>query len=81
MKGIVKSMNPHRGFAAVELDTGYSVLEIFEVSTSLELGDVISGPLESLGGETVKNVSKNETYDVFIQDCHCSKEIAMQLMK
>lgn len=81
MKGIVKIINLNRGMAAVETDGGLSVFEILEVTCSIELGDEISGKLESLGRETLINTTKNESMDVSIEDMHCSKERAIQLMR
>lgn len=81
MIGVVKLFNQHRGMAAVELDGGFSVFEILEDSYSLELGDIISGPLESSGGETVQNITKGETMNVSVEDFHCDRNRAIQLLQ
>lgn len=81
MKGIVTLLNPTRGLAAVETDSGFTVFEILEVSCSIELGDEVCGDLESQGGEILNNITKTETMDVFIEGVMCSKENAISLMR
>jgi hypothetical protein len=34
----------------------------------VDLGDILSGNLEDLGGETLFNITQNEEIEVFIQD-------------
>ena len=48
---------------------------------SPNLGDVISGNLEQLGGEEVSNLTQGEKWDVFIQDILGSKESAWDIMR
>lgn len=81
MKGIVKGLNERIGFFAVELDNGeFSVCEITD-SCSVELGNILSGNLENLAGETLKNLSRNEDIDVFIQATHCDMKRVLELLK
>lgn len=81
MKGIIKLINPSRGWAAVKIDSGYTVFEILEGPFAIELGDEISGDLESHGGETLKNITKSEAMNVYIQGIMCSREHAISLMR
>lgn len=81
MKGSVTMINPQKQFLAVKLDSGeYSVVEVLEAELP-ELGDILSGSLESLGGETLLNVTKGEQIEVFLQDIHTDKRRAMQLLQ
>lgn len=82
MKGIVKKINPQRGIIAVEVDTNdFTVIEILEMSCAVEIGDVISGNLDSHEGETLINLSKNEKMDVYIQGINCTSLNAQKLME
>lgn len=81
MKGIVRFINPKRGLAAVEIDSGFTVFEILEMSCALEIADEISGDLEANGGERFINITKSETMEVFIEGVMCSKEHALSLMR
>ena len=79
MKGIVRFISKNGVFAAVETAAGeYSVLEITD-SISLDIEDIISGDLESLGGETLRHET-GEEFEVFIQDIHASEQLARQFL-
>jgi hypothetical protein len=80
MKGIVKMINSLRGMIAVEVDgNDFTVIEILEMSCAVEIGDVISGNLDSHAGETLMNLSKNEKMDVFIQGVNCTLKNAQDM--
>ena len=80
MTGKVRAINQQKGFIAVETDSNeFSVFELLG-GYDVEIGDVISGDLKSLGGETVINKTQSEEMDVFIQDCHCDAQRVRQLM-
>lgn len=82
MKGVVKMTNPKRGLIAVEIDTNdLTVMEILEVTCNVEIGDIISGNLDSHAGETVTNLTKNEKISVFIEGINCTPQNAHNLMK
>ena len=82
MKGIVKMINRKRGMIAVEVDANdFTVIEILEMSYDVEIGDVISGNLDSHAGGTLINLSKNEKMDVFIQGTNCTSQNAENLMR
>ena len=79
MKGTVIAVNQQKGFIAVQLDGGITVIELlggYEVS----VGDIICGNLEDHGGETLRNVTENEDMDAYIQGVHCSPQNAKNLM-
>ncbi|MBA7577804.1 hypothetical protein ES708_19659 [subsurface metagenome] len=79
MIGKVRAINQQKGFIAVETDGNeFSVIELLG-EYGVEIGDVISGDIESLGGETVINKTQSEEMDVFIQDCHCDAQRVRQL--
>ena len=80
MIGKVRAINNQKGFIAVETDSNeFSVIELLG-GYEVEIGDVISGDLETLGGEEVINKTQDEEMDVFIQDCHCDVRRVRQLM-
>jgi len=80
MRGVIKLINERRGMIAVRTDHDeYSVLELLG-GYSPEIGDVISGNLENLGGESVKNITQGEAWDVFIQDIHGLKQTALRMI-
>ncbi len=80
MIGKVRAINQQKGFIAVEIDGNeFSVIELLG-EYGVEIGDVISGNIESLGRETVINKTQLEEMDVFIQDCHCDIQRVRQLM-
>lgn len=57
----------HRFFAKVVFPDGqFSLVE--PLGADLEIGDVISGNLWSLGGEELFNETKGERFSAFIQD-------------
>ena len=79
MKGIVRYINLQNGTAAVETGEGFTVFEVLE-RCALDIADAISGPLDSLGAVTLQNVTKDEMFDVFIQDIHRSRMETMKLL-
>jgi hypothetical protein len=80
MKGVVKMMQRRGGLAAIETEHGdYTVIENLS-SLDLELGDVISGQLYSLGGQELVHVRSGMPFSVFIQDFHNTKEVAHQTL-
>jgi hypothetical protein len=72
MKGTVALINPRNGFFVVQVEPGdFTVVEMLG-GCSIEVGDVVSGNLRSLGGEDLRNETQRETMSVFIQDIHSS---------
>lgn len=56
-----------------------TVIEIL-VNYYLEVGNIIKGNLDSLGRESLYNVSQDEEIDVFVQEIYASKEIMESLV-
>ncbi len=77
MKGIVRFLNLHNGRVAVETNKGFTVFEILE-RCALDIGDGISGPLDSSGEQTLQNVTKGESFDVSIDNIHCNRAEAQK---
>jgi hypothetical protein len=82
MKGIVKMINPKTCMVAVELETNdFAIIETRNVVFNVDIGDIIIGNFNCLSGESVKNISKDETMNVLIKDINCNSEGARKLMK
>jgi len=80
MIGKVRAINHKEGLIAVETDSNeFSIIELLG-GYDVEMGDIISGDLESLGSETVINKTQKEEMDVFIQDCYCNVNRVRQLI-
>lgn len=80
MIGKVCAINQQKGLIAVETNSNeFSILELIG-GYDVEIDDIISGDLESLGSETVINKTQTEEMDVFIQDCHCNVHRVHQLI-
>jgi len=80
MKGTIELISPHQGMISVRTETDeFSILELVG-GYSPEIGDVIIGDLESLGGETVNNVTQGESWDVHIQAIHGSKQTTLRTL-
>ena len=79
MKGIVRFLNLQNGLVAVETNEGFTVFEILQ-RCALEIGDGITGPLDSLREETLYNVTKRESFDASIENIHCNREEVVKLL-
>ncbi len=80
MKGKITKINSRKGFVAILTENNdYTVIEILG-NYYLEVGDIIKGNLDSLGRESLYNVSQDEEIDVFVQEIYASKEILESLM-
>ncbi|MDN3673020.1 hypothetical protein QWY99_08145 [Flavobacterium branchiarum] len=79
MKGVVKLVNSQNGLCAIELDNNnFTIFEDFD--EGLSVGDVVSGDLESLGGETLYNETQELEVDGFIENFGCGiNQIKTQL--
>lgn len=80
MKGEVAFLNTKRGMAALITEndeyTSFEVLGPFNI----ELGDTISGDLESLGGELWQNETKMEEIEVFVEDIYGNRDIVLSII-
>lgn len=81
MKGVVSLINRRNDrIAAFIEDEGFTVFELLG-GYSIEIGDIVSGNLDSHGGETFRNLTQLEDMDVYVQAIHCSKSVALRLVK
>lgn len=64
---------------AIETPKGFTVLEIIDAHIA-EKGDIVSGDLHSPGHSTLRNETKDEIYDVFIEDIYCSRSVALSFV-
>lgn len=80
MNGEIIGINLRTGFYAVRTSEGD--ITVFELIDSCvpEKGDLVSGALDSLGSETFVNISQQHSFDVFVQDAHCSEARAADLL-
>lgn len=77
---MIEMINYKKGMIAVRTESDeYSVLELLG-GYSPEIGDIIVGNLEGLGGEDVKNITQDEIWSVYIQDIHGSSIIAKKMI-
>ena len=82
MKGIVKMINPKTCMVAVELETNdFAIIETRNVVFNVDIGDIIIGKFNCLIGESVQNITKDETMNVLIKDINCNSEEARKRMK
>lgn len=69
MKATVVLVNETRGMVAAKTEDGeYSIFELLG-SYEIAVGDVVSSSdFHSMGGEKYKNLTKNESMDVYVQN-------------
>ena len=80
MKGTIELIGPKRVMVGVRTENDdYSVLELIG-GYDPEIGDVLTGNLYSLGGETILNMTQDESWDVFIQDIYGSRNSAFKML-
>ncbi|WP_291133267.1 hypothetical protein [Flavobacterium sp. UBA7682] len=79
MKGIVKYVNSRNGLCAIEVETNnFTIFEDFD--EGLSVGDIVTGNLESLGGETLYNKTQGIEVDGSIENHGCGEnQIETQL--
>ncbi|WP_048908673.1 hypothetical protein [Shewanella baltica] len=76
--GTVIGISQSRGRIAVELDTGnISVMDIYNPK-SFEIGHIIFGPFDALGGYFVFNKTAQAEYFVYVEATCCDLETAQQ---
>jgi hypothetical protein len=64
---------------AAETNEGFIVFEIRE-RCAVDISDRIEGDLDSTGGKTLLNVTKNESFAVWIENVHCSRAEVNELL-
>ena len=72
MVGIVKEINIKKDMCAIQTDDGYTIIETF--GDDIDEGDTIKWVSnEPLGHEKIKNITKNEIYEVYFQNHHVNE--------
>lgn len=68
MEGSVVFINHQRGMYCVELSDGsYTAFELLD-SNEINEEDIITGPLDKLGGGTLQNRTKKESFEAFVEN-------------
>lgn len=69
MKATVVLVNQQRGMVAAKIEDGeYSIFELIGVY-GVGVGDIVSSSdFYSMGGETYRNLTKNQNMDVYVQN-------------
>ncbi|NEZ02049.1 hypothetical protein [Heyndrickxia shackletonii] len=81
MKSKVFMINHQKGWIALLTENGtFSIAEVLEMELP-NIGDIISGDIDSLGRETFLNETQNEEIDVFVQDILSGKKEAMRQLE
>jgi hypothetical protein len=75
----VRKLNLQNGRVAVETNQGFSVIEVRE-RCALDISDELTGPLDSLGRQVLQNMTKEERFDVFIENVRCTWAEANELL-
>jgi hypothetical protein len=81
MYGIVKIINHERGIIAVEVDTNDFTVFEYKRPYAVNIGNVISGNLDSKGSKSLMNLSNYNKMDVIIQGVNCTLQNAQHLME
>ena len=81
MRCIVIALNSVRGMVVVETDEGsYSAIELIG-GYDVELGDILSGNLETEGSKNIRNVSQAEEMDVYVHGVYPMKGPAIEMIR
>lgn len=80
MIGKVIGINSRKGLVAVDTTDGITIFELLG-GYEINIGDTISGNLDTHEGETLYNKSQNEAIDVYIEAIHCSLEHAKEMLR
>lgn len=80
MKGQIIAVNNRNGFHIVRTERGEFTVFEMQDSHDAALGDMVSGALETLGSESFTNDTQGGSFDVVVQDAHCSRERAWDLI-
>lgn len=81
MRSKVYMINHQKGWIALLTENNsFSIVEVLEMNLP-NIGDIISGEVESLGRELFYNESQNEEVDVFVQEIYSGQKEAMRLLE
>lgn len=76
MRGVVTFINAEDGLVAVLTEHGeYTVFGIME-DDALDVGDTLTGPLETLDHQMLHNETRRSELSVYVEDCELSEEDA-----
>lgn len=78
MQGTVKLFNPDDAIAGIETDGNQFTIVGLMSDDALELGDVISGALDSEGAATLHNDTKGNDLDAYVEDTGVSEAFARE---
>lgn len=80
MRGVVKFVNTQKGMCAILIDStnNYTIFEDFD--EGLSVGDIVTGNLEDLGGETLYNQTQDIEVDGAIENYGCSENQLKKLL-
>ena len=81
MTGFVKIINHERRIIAVEVDTDDFTVFEYNRPYAVNIGDIISGNLDSKGSKSLTNLSNYNKMDVIIQGVNCTLQNAQHLME
>lgn len=80
MRGRVEMINQLKGFIAVKTENNdYSVVEVID-SYFPELGAIVLGALNGLGGETLRCLDNQIEFEVFIQEIYSDYTNAKRML-
>ena len=79
MQGFVRYLNMTNAMVGVETRQGFTIMEIRQ-RCAIDISDRVTGELDSPGHATLRNETKNEDFDVWIEHVHCSGAEAVKLL-
>ena len=81
MEGKVIMINRSDNLIAVLTEEDeFTIFEILDIFCNINLGDIVRGDLETLGRLTLYNESRQEDFEVYIEDIHGSENTARRLL-
>ncbi len=80
MQGKISNINYRTGLAAIKVSEDcFSIFEM--MGTMMEVGQEVSGDLESKGTVTVKNLTRNLDMEIYILETRCNSLRATELLQ
>jgi hypothetical protein len=67
MRGIITEINAQRGMVSVKTDNGFSIFELLS-HENINVGDKLEWNTDALGDCQVKNITQDETIEVYFQN-------------
>lgn len=78
MQGTVKLFNADDAVAAVETETGDFTIIGLMSDDAVAIGDQISGPLDADGAASLRNESRDNDLEVYVEACGVSEAFARE---